>query len=601
MTSETATAFPADDLDRVRQKYAEERDKRLRSDGTKQFIKLEGDFTRFTSDPFAPPPAPREALNEKVDIVIVGAGHCGLMAAVELVKAGRTNFLIVDSAADFGGTWYWNRYPGLRCDVDAYCYMPLLEEVGYVPKEKYASGVEIFENAQRIGQKFDLYDRALFQTHVRAARWDDEANIWTTETDRGDIIQSQFVIMALGPLNKPKLPGIPGLTDFKGHMFHTSRWDYGYTGGNPSSSEPDMYKLKDKRVGIVGTGCTSLQCAPRVANYAEHLYVIQRTPSAVNFRNNKPTDPEWAKALQPGWQERRIENFDRVMQGLPEDEDLVDDGWTAMSELMAATWASALNPDLDPDFAEKVDLEIMKRLRSRVEDTVEDPETAESLKAWYRAFCKRPTFSDHYLQMFNEDNATLLDTDGQGPERITANGIVVKGKEYELDCLIFASGYEVGTDYCSRGGLQIFGRDGVSLTEKWSTGMRTLYGYLTADFPNCFHMGIFLQNSAFGNFTSVFRRQAARVVEIMDRLDKMEKATIEPTHEAEEAWNDVIRHAFTFTESFHASCTPGYYNAEGKPSSGEGIQFQQFSGGVTQFEEIAQDWMDRGMPGVKIN
>lgn len=588
------------DLDAARRKYAVERDKRIRADGTKQFVKMDGDFNRFTADPFAPPPQRREPLQRRFDTVIIGGGHAGLLAAVALQKAGRADFLMIDAAADFGGTWYWNRYPGIRCDVDAYVYMPLLEEVGNMPTEKYASGVEIFRNARKIGETFDLYDRALFQTHVREARWDENSKTWLIETDHADTIESRFVIMALGPLNKPKLPGIRGLETFKGHMFHTSRWDYRYTGGSSESAEPELDQLRDKRVAIIGTGCTGLQCAPRVAKYAEHLYVVQRTPSAVNFRNNRPTDPEWVNGLQPGWQEKRISNFDQVMQGHKTDVDLVDDSWTAMKELMAATWASALNPDLDPNLAEKVDLDIMNRLRVRVDETVSDPGVALRLKSWYRTFCKRPTFSDNYLPMFNSDNVTLLDTNGKGPDLIDETGLVIDGKHHELDCIIFATGYEVGTDYCGRGGLQIFGRQGLSLSEKWSNGMRTLYGYLSADFPNCFHMGVFLQNSAFGSYTSVFQNQAHRIVQMIERVDDEGGQSIEVSRDAEEAWADEIYTSFKATESFHASCTPGYYNAEGNPASGEGIQFQQYAGGSMQFDTIVEEWVAAGMPGAII-
>lgn len=591
--------------DELRARYAQERDKRLRSDGGKQFIEPKGDLSYLTADPFAPRFAERASLNDEVEVVIVGGGHCGLLAGVRLLEAGITNIRILDGASDFGGAWYWNRYPGLRCDVDSYIYLPLLEETGLIPKSKYASGPEIFENAQRIGKKFGLYEKTFFQTHVEESRWDDSTNLWTVKTDRGDSIKARFVVMALGPLNKPKLPGIPGISSFKGKLFHTSRWDYEYTGGDCMSDEPAMSKLVDKRVAIIGTGCTGVQCAPRVAKYAKHLSIIQRTPSAINARNNTPTDLNWFKALPPGWQQKRSENFDAVMQGLPADENLINDGWTDISSIFKVAWGAMADDSVSPEDAallsEMMDFEKMNIVRTRVDTVVANKETADKLKAWYRLFCKRPTFSDHYLQMFNLSNVSLVDTDGKGVERITETGVVIGGVEHKVDCIILASGYEVGTDYCRRGGLQIYGRNGLSLSEYWSNHMKTLYGYMSSGFPNCFHMGVFLQNAAFGNFTAVYTRQAEKISGLISHVKSLKKQAIEPTSEAEDAWVKVIEQCQESTNGFFAQCTPGYYNGEGKPESGEGISYAQYTGGVSQFNAIVDDWVNKGLPGVVVS
>ncbi|KRB81877.1 hypothetical protein ASE00_22685 [Sphingomonas sp. Root710] len=599
--SHSQPALPTD-LNAVRAKYVEERNKRVRAEGVAQFVAVEGALDHLMDDPFVPERVSRNPQTAEVDVVVVGAGHCGLLAAVRLKQAGIDNIRIIDGAADFGGTWYWNRYPGIRCDVDAYIYMPLLEEVGYVPTEKYASGTEIFRNAQRIGATFGLYDKALFQTHVDLARWDEEIQRWTVSTNRGDKITARFVIFGLGPLNRPKLPGIPGLTSFKGHMFHTSRWDYNYTGGSSEKPESEMVKLCDKRVAIVGTGCTGIQCAPRVAEFAKHLYVFQRTPSAVAERANRPTNPEWESSLAAGWQKRRSDNFDRVMQGLPEDEDLVNDGWTEMRELMAAAWAGTVGETKEAQAgaqrAEAIDLEMMNRIRTRVDLIVEDHATAERLKPWYNRLCKRPTFSDHYLQMFNRPNVDLVDTNGHGVECIEERGLIVDGKLYEVDCIIFASGFEVGTDYSRRGDIKIIGRNGITLSEKWSGGMKTLYGYLSSGYPNCFHMGAFLQNAAFGNFTAVFDRQASRIAEIIVRLNEAGAKTIEASAAGEDAWVAAVRESYHASEPFLAQCTPGYYNGEGKTT--DGILYEQYNGGVTRFEEIVQKWIDDGLSGAVV-
>lgn len=588
-------------VEKIRGVYAKERDKRVRDDKASQFLKVDGDFRQFSRDINHPEKSPRPAVSENVEVLIVGGGHCGLLAATELVKSGIADFRILDSAADFGGAWYWNRYPGLRCDIDSYIYLPLLEETGVVPKSKYASGPEIFNNAQLIGKKYDLYSKALFQTQVTESRWSDDENCWQVSTDRGDTIQAKFVVMALGPLNKPKLPGIPGIDKYTGKLFHTSRWDYEYTGGSGSDEEPVMDKLRDKRVALIGTGCTGIQCAPRLAAYAQHLSVVQRTPAAVNPRNNTPTDEEWFASQEAGWQAERATNFDEFMQGIVTDTDLVHDGWTEISDVFRAAWTGdGAGTESGQLRAELVDLDRMDGIRHSVDELVADPDTAAKLKAWYRLFCKRPTFSDHYLQMFNQDNVELLDTNGKGVDAFTETGLVINGEEHHFDCVIFASGYEVGTDYCRRGNIRIHGREGLSLSDYWADHMKTLYGYMSYGFPNCFHMGVFLQNAAFGNFTSVYMRQAEKIRQFISAVRDSGAEVIEPTKAAEDAWVEVIRTGFQMTRDFYVQCTPGYYNGEGDPDSGAGLGYDQFAGGVNQFNDLVEQWFQGGMPGVEI-
>ena len=374
---------------------------------------------------------------------------------------------LIDKAADVGGTWYWNRYPGIACDVESYVYMPLLEETGYLPTEKYAKGPEIFAHCQRIAEHYDLYREACLHTEVRQIRWDEHLSRWIVETDRGDAIRARFVSMANGYLQKPKLPGIPGIAAFSGHTFHTSRWDYDYTG-------KDLELLADKRIGIIGTGATAVQCVPHLARAAGHLSVFQRTPSSVDVRNNQPTDPQWAAGLTPGWQRRRIENFQQLTAGGEADEDLVADAWTSITKTLLVMRDGEL-----ADFAK------MEEVRARVDAIVTDADTAEALKPWYGYFCKRPCFHDDYLATFNRPNVTLVDTHGHGVQCITERGVVVDGVEHEIDCLIFATGFEVGTEYARRTGFEIVGRDGITLTGKWRDGVRTLHGLWSRGSRTC--------------------------------------------------------------------------------------------------------------------
>ncbi len=352
-----------------------------------------------------------------------------------------------------------------------YVYLPLLEETGYIPKEKYSFAPEIFAHAQRIGKHFNLYQRACFQTQVKEARWDDKVGRWTVITDRGDEFKARFVIMSSGPLNRPKLPAIPGIEKFKGHTFHTSRWDYEYTGGDTTGG---LHKLADKRVGIIGTGATAIQCVSHLGEHAKQLYVFQRTPSSVDERGNKPTDPEWVRTLSGGWQAYRNRNFCSLMSGVPVEEDLVGGKWTSLFKNLARLLAKSADSELSGEqmalMSEIADYQKMNEIRDRVSTIVRDPATAAALKPWYGQWCKRPTFNDEYLPTFNRRSVKLVDTKGKGVDRVTENAVVVEGVEYPVDCLIFATGFEVGTAYTRRSEFEVFGRNGKSLTDYWANG-----------------------------------------------------------------------------------------------------------------------------------
>ena len=369
------------DLDALRDRYDRERERRRRPDGIDQYVEPVGDLARFAEDPYVEPGFEREPLTDEVDVALVGAGFGGLLLGAHLRELGVERIRLIDKAGDVGGTWYFNRYPGVACDIESYVYIPLLEELDYVPTEKYARGAEIHAHCRRIAEEYDLYRDACFQTTVTEVRWDEAAERWVISTDRDDVIRARFVSLANGWLQKPKLPGIPGLETFAGHTFHTSRWDFDYTGGN---AEGNLTGLADKQVGIIGTGATAVQCVPHLAEAAEHLYVFQRTPSSVDVRANRPTDPEWAASLQPGWQRERIENFQVLTAGGYVEEDLVDDGWTDITAKLLALMSAEENPDLSPEAinraVERADFLKMDEIRARVDDLVEDPTTAEALK-----------------------------------------------------------------------------------------------------------------------------------------------------------------------------------------------------------------------------
>ncbi len=324
-TLDAAAADLGFDPEALRARYRAERDKRVRDDGNAQYREIAGDFAHYLHDPYVPPGFNRAALTDEVEVVVVGGGFGGLLTGARLREAGIEDVRLIEKGGDFGGTWYWNRYPGAACDVESYIYLPLLEEIGFMPKEKYTPAPEILAHCRAIGRHFDLYKGALFQTEVTKMTWDEGQARWIVETNRGDALRARFVVMANGPLHRPKLPGIPGVETFKGHSFHTSRWDYDYTGG---TAEGGLTGLAGKRVGVIGTGATAVQCVPHLGAGAGELFVFQRTPSSIDVRNNRPTDPDWANALKPGWQQERMDNFTILTSGGMQAEDLVKDGWT---------------------------------------------------------------------------------------------------------------------------------------------------------------------------------------------------------------------------------------------------------------------------------
>ena len=588
----------------LRAKYRYERDKRLREDGNAQYQEVADEFASYTDDPYSEW-VERDPLTDEVQVAIIGGGFGGLLMGGRLREAGFDDIRVIEQAGDFGGTWYWNRYPGAMCDVESYCYLPLLEELNYVPKHKYSYAPEIFEHSKAIARHYDLYTNACLQTGVSEMRWDDTSGRWIIHTDRGDAIRAQFVAMANGPLNRPKLPGIPGITSFKGHTFHTSRWDYDYTGGD---SEGNLTGLADKRVAIIGTGATAVQCIPHLGAGTKHLYVFQRTPSSIDVRNNQATDSDFVQQLEPGWQQRRMENFNILVSGGNQDEDLVADGWTEifrnLTGIAAKTAARELGRRLTSrekgELMELLDFQKMNQIRSRAEAIVSDPATAEALKPWYRQFCKRPCFHDEYLPTFNRSNVTLVDTDGKGVERITEQGIVVDGTEYPVDCIVFATGFEVGTSYTRRAGYDIIGRNGLSLSDKWANGWRTLYGLQANSFPNCFFLG-FTQTALSVNVPHALNEQAKHVTYILDQARQRGATRIEATLEAEELWLAEMQDKARIAERFYAECTPGYYNNEGKLDASNGFFAGTYGAGPIRFFRILDDWRSTGrLEGVEL-
>ena len=627
-------------LQEVRQKYAKEANKRLRSEGAAQFLPLneaiEDRLHSLLDDPWADHSRLNARLSpirdqQIIPFFVLGAGYGGLLYTVNLIESGAStpeDIRIVDAAGGFGGTWYWHRYPGLHCDLESYCYLPLLEETGYIPTQKYAPAAEIRRHAERIAKRWKLEDKTLFRSDVQRVEWDDIDELWTISLveRRGPGVEAisrkvkaETVYLAAGVLTKPQVPKIPGLLSYKGEIFHTSRFDYEVTGG--SQEDQTLNKLRDKRVAIIGTAATAVGAIPTLARHAKELYVVQRTPAYVKPRNQQTTNPEEFKrtiASQKGWQFERQINLNRHMTNavLPGQANLVNDGWTDMPAY-SAVMGSPAHGIVDPSPEEEerratwfhaLDLPHMESVRKRVGDIVEDPATAENLKPWYPSWCKRPTFSDEYLQVFNEPHVHLVDTDGKGPSHATERGLVVAEKEYPVDVLIFSTGYSVaggrnGGSPAERVGIEVLGRNGVSMNKKWrENGAATLHGYATNGFPNLFFSGT-SQGTVTGNNVFMLGLIARHVTHWISRAQKRvgasRRAIIEVTREAEEAHSQEVVKRSPFFSSL-AGCTPGYFNGHGqaiseapaeKKKQARGVAWAE---GTTSFLEYIGKWEDEG-------
>ena len=581
----------------LREKYRLERDKRIRPDGNAQYLEPTGRFDTLLDDPYTEF-VPREPIHDDVNVLVIGAGFAGLVIGARLKQAGIDDVRLIDKAGDVGGVWYWNRYPGAMCDTAAMIYLPLLEETGNKPSAKYVAAPEIHAHAKLIATTFGLYENALLGTGIETMEWDDSASRWIVRTDRGDVLRARHVTMGTGPLHRPKLPGIPGIQSFAGHAFHTSRWDYAYTGGDPQGAL--MSGLSEKRVGIIGTGATAVQCIPHLSRAAGELFVFQRTPSSIDARNNHAIDDDWYSELESGWQRKWMTNF-TVLQTLGfAEEDLVKDGWTDISKRIRDRMIQIVSNGGTPDAStlvqayEESDDEKMEEIRARVDAIVADGATAEALKPWYRQLCKRPCFHDEYLQSYNNPNTHLVDTDGKGVERIDETGVWVNGVHYDLDCIIFASGFEVGTEHARRSGFDPVGRGGEALSEHWSEGMRSLHGIHVHGFPNLFIVGFSQGANQIANVPHNYVENGLTIAAMIKHAEDGGFVEVEVTREAEDEWVDMLEgHQRAFRGS--PDCTPGYYNNEGGPiGRREKLNGSGYPAGPVAFFDYMETWRESG-------
>ncbi len=473
---------------------------------TDNYMKMEGQFAHYLEDHYSAPPIERESLTDECEILIVGAGFSGLLLWYRLKEAGFKDVRFCEKGGDVGGTWYWNRYPGIACDVESYSYLPLLDEMEYYPTMKFASGFEIFEYCQKMAAKFGFYDHCLFHTEVTGAQWSDEAGRWTVHTNRGDAMRAKFLMLANGTLTTPRLARIDGMEDFKGESFHTARWDYDVD-------------LSGKRVGIIGTGATAVQVIPEVAKVAGELIVFQRTPSTIDVRDQRETTPEEIEEWKhtPGWAAERRERFARLIgrRALQANDEFLAGRVEKPKRRLFGDGRRLTQQELIERELE-TSHRIMEQIRDRIDAIVEDPATAEAMKPYYPYGCKRPTFHDEYLPTFNLPHVRLVDTAPLGVQKINANGVEHNGVQYDLDVIIYATGF----DFMSHESMGLLKRaDGKSLAEKWQEGgVRTFVGVHTHGFPNLFIIAGPQGTGGSFNFTDAIEDHSDYVVRLLSRM-----------------------------------------------------------------------------------
>ena len=543
--------------------------------GAADYMPMEGEFRSYLDDVYSAPPVPRESLTDECEVLVVGAGFAGLLLWYKLREAGFTDVRFCEKGGDVGGTWYWNRYPGVACDVESYSYLPLLEEMGYVPSMKFASGFEILEYCQSMAERFGFYERCLFHTTVEQTVWDEDSARWTVRTDRGDAMQARFVVLANGILTSPKLARIDGMESYGGESFHTSRWNYDVD-------------LTDKVVGIIGTGATAVQAVPELAKVARELYVFQRTPSTIDVRDQRATTQEerdqWAN--EPGWARARRARFAKISAGrtaIQANDDYlagrIDDYKERKQHTTRLSPEEMVEKQLDSNFR------IMEQIRARVDAIVEDPATAEALKPYYPYGCKRPTFHDEYLPTFNRENVHLVDTAPTGVERIDEKGVVHDGRSYPLDVLVYATGF---TWMATSTFNMVVGRDGRSLSEKWDTeGTRTFLGLHSHGFPNLFIVTGPQGGGGSFNFTDAIDAHSDYVTWMLTEMRERGAQVVDVHREDEDAYADHCAEADIATAPLRDCIS--YYNGHGEAEPGSLAYYG--GGGWQRWRDRARETM----------
>ncbi len=495
---------------------------------------------------------------DRFDAVIVGAGFTGLYMLHVLRQKGFTARL-VDAASGVGGTWYWNRYPGARCDIESMQYsFQFSEELQqeWEWTERYASQPEILAYIEHVAERFDLTRDIQFDTRVEAATFNEDTGEWMVETDRGQTLHARYFIMGVGCLSAPIKPTFEGEADFTGETYQTSIWP----------KEP--VDFKGKRVGIIGVGSSAIQAGPLIAEEAEHVYIYQRTPNYVVPSQNRPLTPEEVRDIKSDYKGFRakayagltaflFERHDQSVFDLTPDERRArfDDYWN----IGGLPFLGAFNDILFNDDANQACIDYW---RSRIEEIIDDPKLVDLLTPDEEFGCKRLCSGTGFYEMFNRDNVTLVDVRGTGIERFTPTGVRAEGVDYNLDTIIFATGFDAMTGSVTR--IRITGKGGQTIQQKWAEGPKTYLGLMISGFPNMFNMVSAGSPSVLATMVTAAEQHGDWVGECLDHMRETGKTVIEATPEAEAEWTAEVKRAGD--ASLRTNCDSWYVgsNIEGK-------------------------------------
>lgn len=495
----------------------------------------------------------------EIDAVIVGAGFAGLYMLHRLRSLGF-DARVIEAGGGVGGTWYWNRYPGARCDIESmeysYQFSDELQQ-DWEWSERYASQPEIMRYANHVADRFDLRKDIAFDTRVVEARLDEAASRWVIRTDLGETIAAKFCIMATGCLSTVNVPDIRGQDQFAGATYHTGQWPH------------EGVDFTGKRVGVIGTGSSAVQSIPMIAEQAAHLYVFQRTPTYSVPAYNGPLNPELTQQIKTNYRTFREENKQMPL-GLRVEESsgsVLDLKPDERARVLETRWKKGGLPFLYglPDFIfnQHANDAVAEFLRDKIRETVKDPAVAEKLSPYDVAGCRRLCLNTDYFETFNRSNVTLVDIKSAPIKELTEQGLRTSTQAYALDCLVFATGFDAMTGALNR--IKIAGKSGLLLSEKWKTGPRTYLGLAMVGFPNLFIIAGPGSPSVLSNMLPSIEQHVEWIADCINYADQHQVRTIEPSEDAQDQWVAHVNEVADAT--LFPTCNSWYLGANlpGKP------------------------------------
>jgi len=539
--------------------------------------------TDHRSDPRTPP--------SEVDVVVVGAGFSG-MYLLHRLRGMNLSAIVIEAADDVGGTWYWNRYPGARVDVESLAYSYSFSEEleqEYEWEERYPTQPEILRYARHVADRFDLRRDIYFRTRVTAASFDEDAATWTVRTDHGDAVTARFLVMATGCLSAAKMPEIPGVNRFRGATYHTAHWPH------------EGVDFTGMRVGVIGTGSSGVQSIPVIAEQAAELVVFQRTP-AYSFparnRRLRPDEVAQMKANYRAFRQAQRESAFGLPTPIPTKSALevseeernatYEAAWEAGSLVAVLTAYNDLLTSKEANDTAK------RFVHNKIRQIVKDPQTAEDLCPDYPVGTKRPCLDTGYYETYNRENVRLVNLRRTPIEEITERGIRTTDREYEFDAIVYATGFDAMTGALTN--VDIRGRGGLTIKEAWYAGPRTYLGIASAGFPNLFMITGPGSPSVLSNMIVSIEQHVDWVIDAIAHLDRNGLRTMEPTVEAQDAWVDHVNQVAAATLYPQANSWYMGANVPGKPRV-----FMPYAGGVGAYRRKCDEVAARGYEGFTLS